>query len=78
MEVYQEDAFEAYFGEFYGEYEQQVESLLELPWSTVEHCMDDEIRERLHAELAPCDNRRFLLAYIMEHTSKFGEDFIIG
>lgn len=76
---YQMHEIEAYFGEHYAAYEEQVDSMLdELPWSTIEHYMDDEIREELHGELAPCSNRKFLLAYMMAHTEKYGEDFAIN
>lgn len=73
---HQEYEAEAYFGDFYDDYEQQAREMLEkLPWSTIEHFMDDEIREELHFELAPCSNMRFLLAYMMAHTEKYGEDY---
>lgn len=37
--------------------------------------MDDEIREGLHAELAPCADVDFLAAYMAKHAEKYGEDF---
>jgi hypothetical protein len=39
--------------------------------------MDDEIREELHRELAPCTDEEFLAAYIAEHEKRFGEEFTI-
>ena len=39
--------------------------------------MDDELRENLHVELAPCDDTVFLKAYIVAHKAKFGTDFIV-
>lgn len=40
--------------------------------------MDDEIREALHAELAPCTEQEFLDAYIEAHAAKYdGEEFQI-
>ena len=39
--------------------------------------MDDEIRERLHAEIAPCSNFKFLTAYIIAHYNKYGEMFTV-
>ena len=39
--------------------------------------MDDEIREELHMELAPCTEQEFLDAYVERHAEKFGEDFDI-
>ncbi len=39
--------------------------------------MDDEIREELHRELAPCTDEEFLKAYMEAHEAKFGEEFQI-
>lgn len=40
--------------------------------------MDDDIREELARELAPCTEQEFLDAYIERHAAKFGgEDFTI-
>lgn len=40
--------------------------------------MDDEIREELHAEMAPCTEQEFLDAYVKRHAEKFdGEVFQI-
>ena len=39
--------------------------------------MDDEIREEIHMELAPCTEQEFLDAYVERHAEKFGEDFQI-
>ena len=33
-------------------------------WETVAHYMDDETREKVHAELAPCDKLEFLERYL--------------
>lgn len=37
--------------------------------------MDDDIREELHRELAPCDDQEFFSAYEKAHANKFGEDW---
>lgn len=37
--------------------------------------MDDEIREQLHNELAPCTRQAFFEAYAKAHKEKYGEDF---
>lgn len=37
--------------------------------------MDDEIRERLHLEMAPCSDGEFMEAYEAAHLEKFGEKF---
>lgn len=39
--------------------------------------MDDEIRERVHAETSPCTDEEFLDAYITYHMETFGEPFTI-
>ena len=39
--------------------------------------MDDEIREAIHAEYAPCSDYIFLLAYMFQHNAKYGETFTI-
>ena len=39
--------------------------------------MDDEIRERLHAKIAPCSDEEFLEAYMIEHEKKYGVPFVI-
>lgn len=39
--------------------------------------MDDEIRERLSNEMAPCTDEEFLEAYMEEHEKKYGEKFTI-
>lgn len=37
--------------------------------------MDDELREEIHAELAPCTNQEFIEEYARRHKEKYGEDF---
>ena len=39
--------------------------------------MDDEIREALHAELAPCTDQEFFDAYCNAHEEKYGEKFAV-
>lgn len=39
--------------------------------------MDDDLREELHVELAPCTDAEFLAAYMERHAAKFGEAFTI-
>lgn len=38
--------------------------------------MDDDIREELHAELAPCTDQEFFDAYSKAHAERFGEEWI--
>lgn len=39
--------------------------------------MDDELREQVHAELAPCTDETFLERYKQLHFEKYGEEFTI-
>ncbi|MCR5440016.1 MAG: hypothetical protein K6F01_11380 [Selenomonas sp.] len=40
--------------------------------------MDDEIREELHAEIAPCSDQTFIDEYIKRHEAKYGETFEVN
>lgn len=44
----------------------------EVSFEACVNLMDDDIREELHAELAPCSDQEFLDAYIERHAEKFG------
>lgn len=37
--------------------------------------MDDDIRERLHGELAPCTDQEFIDAYTIAHREEYGTDW---
>lgn len=37
--------------------------------------MDDDIREELAAELAPCTEQEFFTAYAKAHAERFGEEW---
>ena len=37
--------------------------------------MDDDIREDLHMELAPCTDQEFFTAYEKAHEERFGEEW---
>lgn len=39
--------------------------------------MDDEIREEVHADLAPCSDQEFIDEYAKRHIAKYGEEFRI-
>lgn len=39
--------------------------------------MDDEIREELHSDLAPCNDLEFLEAYMERHLEKYGIAFCV-
>ena len=40
--------------------------------------MDDDIREDVHAALAPCTKQAFLNAYALAHAAEFSEEFIVN
>ena len=46
-------------------------------WEATTALMDDEIREEIHAKLAPCTKEEFLAAYMEAHEAAFGEEFTI-
>lgn len=37
--------------------------------------MDDDLREELHMELAPCTEQEFFTAYAKAHEERFGEEW---
>ena len=37
--------------------------------------MDDEIREQIHADLAPCTEQAFFKAYAVSHAEKYGAEW---
>ncbi len=38
--------------------------------------MDDEVRESVHEDMAPCSEQEFFDEYCKRHEAKFGEPFI--
>ena len=40
--------------------------------------MDDDIREEVHADLAPCTDQEFIDEYVKRHEAKYGETFVIN
>ena len=47
-------------------------------FSTFEHYMDDELRERVAWELAPCSDKDFMDRYVYLHYETFAEEFVIN
>ena len=47
----------------------------EINYSAAVDYMDDDIREELHAEIAPCTNQEFFSAYEAAHEAKYGEEW---
>ena len=46
---------------------------VEIDYSAAVELMDDDAREAVHAELAPCTEQEFFEAYAAAHMAKFGE-----
>lgn len=40
--------------------------------------MDDDIREQVHYDLAPCTEQEFFTAYEQAHLEAFGEEWILS
>lgn len=55
-------------------YTNPEQALADVPWDVIENRMDDDIREKVHYELAPCTNLEFLTRYLYLAE----EDLIIG
>lgn len=51
---------------------------LDVPMQTVVHYMDDELREEIHAEMAPCEAQAFCDEYARRHMEKYGQEWIIN
>ena len=46
----------------------------EIDYDVAVAMMDDELREALHFQLAPCTDQEFFTAYEKAHADKYGED----
>lgn len=49
---------------------------VQIDFDAAVNLMDDDLREELHAELAPCDKQEFFDAYAKAHQERFGEEWI--
>ena len=62
-----------------GGWEKPVEELLDqlnvYNYESAVSLMDDEIREAVHADLAPCSEIEFLREYEKRHLEKYGTEF---
>ena len=47
----------------------------EIEWNTAVNLMDDDLREELSADLAPCTEQAFFEAYAKAHEAKFCEEW---
>jgi hypothetical protein len=50
----------------------------ELDFEAAVQYMDDEIREQLHSELAPCGEQEFFTAYEEEHEKVYKEEWFLS
>lgn len=55
--------------------EEVLEQLEAYNFSSAVSLMDDDLRESLNEELAPCSESRFLWEYSKRHQGKYGEQF---
>lgn len=60
-----------------GDLADRVVDLLSCGWPTVVDYMDDELREQLNYDIAPCGVLRFLCEYLDAHERKYNETFTI-
>lgn len=44
-------------------------------WDAAVMLMDEDIREALHNEMAPCTEQEFFAAYEIAHEAKYGEEW---
>lgn len=47
----------------------------EIDFEAAVNLMDDDLREKLHAEIAPCSEQEFFTAYEAAHAEKYGEEW---
>ena len=47
----------------------------EIDFDAAVNIMDDDLREQLHMDLAPCTDQEFFDAYCKLHLETFGEEF---
>lgn len=61
--------------DFMVEWNDVVNEQLVPVWESIVNLMDDEIRESVHADFAPCTESVFLEEYMKRHFEKYGEKF---
>jgi hypothetical protein len=47
----------------------------QIEFNAASRLMDDDLREELHGELAPCTEQEFFTAYELAHSRRFGEEW---
>ena len=48
---------------------------IEINYNAAVELMDDELREEVHADLAPCTDQEFFDEYSRRHAERFGESW---
>jgi len=48
-----------------------------LNFAAAVNLMDDDLREQIHNDMAPCSNQEFFDAYVNAHAEKFGEAWVL-
>lgn len=48
---------------------------IEFDYELAVNLMDDDLREELNFQIAPCTEQEFFTAYVQSHTDKFGEEW---
>ena len=49
----------------------------EVDFDVCVNMMDDEIRESIHNDMAPCGEQEFLDEYVVRHAAKYGKNLEI-
>lgn len=47
-------------------------------YGAAEMMMDDDLREEVHSDLAPCTEQEFMDEYARRHAERFGSEFVVG
>lgn len=50
----------------------------EIDFEAAVNLMDDELREELHIQLAPCSSQEFFNKYCEKHFEKYGQEFLLN
>lgn len=48
---------------------------VEIEYNVAEHLMDDDLREEIYRDIAPCTGQEFFDEYAKRHEEKFGEEW---
>ena len=55
-----------------------IDNLIPVNYDSAVELMDDDIREAVHSDLAPCTEAAFLLEYMKRHEQKYGTPFAVA